>query len=233
MAAMAFAQGGPPLITDDTGTVPPRKWEFNLAWATEHVDHEWSHEFPIFDFNRGVTNNLHVNFEVPWVSLSSDGERHGGIGNLGLGAKWRFLEAKGHLPALSIHPAMEFGLSRRSARLGLVKSGTSIILPLDIQWDFDGFALNGEVGMTGSPGESLGWIGGLAVGREVCGLELLAEIHGEGSWEARASNWIAQLGLRKAIGPSSTLLFAFGRSIAARNVERTAWTSYLALQLRF
>jgi len=36
IAPLARAQGGPPFITDDPGTVANRHWEINLGWIGSH-----------------------------------------------------------------------------------------------------------------------------------------------------------------------------------------------------
>ena len=232
-SSAALGQGGPPLITDDPATVPTGKWEVNLAWASEHAGSEWRHEAPILDYNHGIGPRQHINFEVPWSFLSGGGLRHNGVGNLGVGSKWRFLDAKGGAPAMSLHPAVEFGLSRRSARLGLSDSGTSLAVPMEIQWELPGFAVNADVGMALAPGSLPSWLGGVAVGRSFGAWELLAEIHGMGVVDNSESDWIGQLGFRYELGEGSSILFAAGKSLRTHGTDATQWTSYLALQLRF
>ncbi len=43
-----YAQGGPPLLTDDPGTPGPGKWEINLAFTAEKRHDENRFETPCF-----------------------------------------------------------------------------------------------------------------------------------------------------------------------------------------
>lgn len=46
-----FAQGGPPLITDDPGTPGNGKWEINVAFTVEKRRMERLYESPIHHFS--------------------------------------------------------------------------------------------------------------------------------------------------------------------------------------
>jgi len=232
-AAAAAAQGGPPLITDDTETVPKGRWELNLAWFSEFDSKQWRHEFPTFDLNYGISDRQHINVSVPWVFVSTNGERLDGIGSAEVGTKWRFLENKAARPALSIHPAIEFAFSSRSNRLGLTDPGTSAVLPMELQWEFHNLGVNADVGIGLSPGSLPSWLMGVAVGTNALGCELLAEIHGDGLEDGSESVWIAQIGLRREFSESASLLFAAGKSFASHGADPVRWTSYFAMQFRF
>jgi hypothetical protein len=231
--ATAFGQGGPPLLTDDPGTVEKGKWEINIAWINRTLPGRTENEIPHFDANWGISDRAHFKLEIPWLFATEDGQTIGGDGGGSIGVKWRFVEGKGSRPAISTYPQLGFSLAPRSVRLGLSEGSTSLLLPLQVQWDLRGFSLNTDGGIVIQAGASPSWIGGLAVGRQMPGVELLAEVHGEGVFETGESNWIGQLGLRHDFGEPATLLFAFGRTLAATKSERLSWTSYLGIQLHF
>lgn len=232
-ASKAFAQGGPPLITDDPGTVEKGKWELNLAWIHRSLPQSIENELPHFDMNRGISDKAHLKLEVPWVFSSSGHSSIDGDGGGSVGLKYRFIDGDGARPAISTYPQFGFSIEPRSVRLGLADSGTSVLLPIEIQWDLKGYSINEDSGLVFQPGGPPGWIEGVAFGKEIRGTEVLAEIHGQGVFATGEENWIAQLGLRRDLSEHSTLLFAFGRTVASHNSESLSWTSYFGVQLRF
>lgn len=232
-ATMAPAQGGPPLLTDDPGTVSPGKWEINLAWVHRRLPGRIENELPHLDAAHGFTRNAQFKLEVPWVFAAEDGRTMNGDGGFSTGVKWRFFEGKGSLPAISTYPQVGFSLEPRSVRLGLAEGGTSLLLPIEMQWASSGFDLNADAGVFYQAGAAPGWLGGVAVGRELWGVEWLAEIHGEGVASTGESNWVEQLGFRRDLGKSATLLFALGRTFAENRSDALSWTSYVGIQLRY
>jgi hypothetical protein len=233
LIGVAKAQGGPPLLTDDPGTVEKGKWELNLAWINRQMPGATENELPHFDANRGISDRAHLKIEVPWVFAASGGNTINGDGGGSVGIKYRFIDAEGHRPSVSTYPQLGFSLSRRSTQVGISEPGTSLLMPIQVQWDFERFSLNMDSGLVVQAGTNPGWLGGIAVGRKVRNVELLAELHGEGIFATHESNWIAQLGLRREFNEQATLLFAFGRTISASNSDRLGWTSYLGIQLHF
>lgn len=232
-ACSAIAQGGPPLLTDDPGTVEKGKWEINVAWINRSLRGHTENEIPHFDANRGISDNAHFKIEVPWLFVTEDGKTISGDGGGSIGVKWRFIEGKGKSPAISTYPQLGFSLAPRSVRLGLSEGGTSILLPMQVQWDFPGFSVNADAGVIFQVGEPPAWLGGVAIGRKLSWGEVLAEIHGEGVFATSEQSWVGQLGLRHDMGERATLLFSFGRTIGATNTERLRWISYLGIQFHY
>lgn len=233
VATICGAQGGPPLLTDDPGTVEKGKWELNLAWINTQVRGENTNELPHFDLNHGLSDRAHFKIEVPWIFSSNGGSAINGDGGGSVGVKYRFIDGKDGRPSISTYPQLGFQLSSRSANLGLSDSASNLLLPIQIQWDLKNFSVNADAGLIVQPGTTTSWQGGVAIGKEIAGTEYLAEIHGEGNFSAHQDIWIAQLGLRRGLAKDSTLLLAFGKSFMGSNVDRLTWTSYLGVQFRF
>ena len=231
LAGAAMGQGGPPLLTDDPGTVENGKWEINTAWVNRTFHGRMENEVPHFDANRGISERAHFKIEIPWLLASENGRTVRGDGGGSMGVKWRFIEGKGSRPAVSTYPQVGFRLAQRSVRLGLSDAGTSLLMPLQVQWDLPRFSLNVDGGLVLQAGERTGWIGGIAVGRVLEPFELLAELHGEGVFSTGEYSWTGQGGLRRKLGENSTLLFAFGKTLASHRSDRLIWTSYLGIQL--
>lgn len=80
-APFAFAQGGPPMITDDPGTPGNQKWEINLAVAFEHRPGETSFDAPAIDLNYGVGEHVQLTLQggPAWLKRSGRGV----VGGLG------------------------------------------------------------------------------------------------------------------------------------------------------
>src|SRR5262249_7985192 len=94
--SFAWAQGGPPLITDDPDTPRPGYWEINLAGTAELARHERRIELPLVDLNYGVGRRIQLKFEVPFATaIDSDTRARHGLGNATAGIKWRFLGEEG------------------------------------------------------------------------------------------------------------------------------------------
>ena len=77
-----FAQGGPPLITDDPGTPGDGNWEINLAFTAEKRKTERLYESPILHINYGLGERIQLKYEVPWLILDESGKHtKTGLGN--------------------------------------------------------------------------------------------------------------------------------------------------------
>lgn len=232
--ATAFAQGGPPLLTDDPGTVEYGKWEINVAWIHRRlVTGRIENELPHFDANRGLSNRAHFKVEIPWLFATDMGTTLSGDGNASIGVKYRFIDGHGSVPSISTYPQIGFSLASRSVHIGLADAGTNLLIPIQMQWDRGEFGINIDGGMILEDREYTGWLGGIAIGKHLEGMDVLAELHGEGVAATHESNWIAQLGLRREISERATLLFAFGKTISARNTDALAWNSYFGIQLHY
>src|SRR5690349_11970222 len=93
VAPSAFAQGGPPMITDDPGTPGNGMWEINIVSTFTQSGDGKTFEAPNIDLNYGLGNNIQLKFEAPWILMKKNGETlKSGIGNSLIGVKWRFID---------------------------------------------------------------------------------------------------------------------------------------------
>ncbi|MFV0387937.1 MAG: hypothetical protein ACK5NT_04210, partial [Pyrinomonadaceae bacterium] len=72
-AVCSLAQGGPPMITDDTGTVPKGHWEINSAFTIERTSEGNSFGTPLLDINYGLSQNTQLKVEIPWIVIHNNG----------------------------------------------------------------------------------------------------------------------------------------------------------------
>src|SRR5258705_3402570 len=93
----AFAQGGPPLISDDPDTPGPGFWEINVSAQLDSRRGRRRIETPRIDLNYGVGQRIQLKFEIPWLYVRTAGDRSAatGIGDGNAGVKWRFVGHEG------------------------------------------------------------------------------------------------------------------------------------------
>ena len=65
----AWAQGGPPMLTDDPGTPGNGKFENNLAITVERRSHELALDTPAIDFNYGLGEHIQITLQTSLVVL--------------------------------------------------------------------------------------------------------------------------------------------------------------------
>src|SRR5436190_14379552 len=84
-----YAQGGPPMITDDTETVPMGHWEINTAFTIERTADGRLFGIPLLDINFGLSKRSQLKIEISWLVLHQNGQRGlSGLGNTNIGVGW-------------------------------------------------------------------------------------------------------------------------------------------------
>lgn len=230
----ALAQGGPPMITDDTETVPAHHFEINTAFTMERGADGTLYGVPLVDFNYGLNKRMQLKVEMPWVYLHNNGEPAlNGVGNMNIGVRWRFRdETENRKIALSIYPAFEFNTSQSSVRRGIVDKGPSFLLPMEWQTQVGKWGINGDVGYRFQRGQDEA-IYGVVVGREVSKrVELLGEFHGEGPTNRINEHAeVYNFGTRIVMTKHTTFLFSAGSSLR-RNFD-PRFIMYAGVQVNF
>ena len=98
-AAPALSQGGPPMITDYTGTVPKGHWEINTAFVVERTADGRTFGTPLLDVNYGLSKNMQLKVEIPWIVQHTNNQPAiNGLGNTNIGVRWRFRDENEHHP---------------------------------------------------------------------------------------------------------------------------------------
>ena len=228
------AQGGPPMITDDTETVPTGHWEINSAFTIERGADGRLFGSPLVDFNYGLSEHFQLKVEIPWLVLHNNGQRGiNGLGNTNIGVRWRFRdEKKGHRIALSMYPAIEFNNPTKSVRRALVDKGPDFLMPIQWQTTIGKFGINGDVGYRVKRGPDE-MIYGVVVGRELNeSIEILGEIHGTGPRQNLSdSEVVYNFGSRVRLTNHLTLLLSAGKSVR-RNFD-PRFIGYGGVQITF
>lgn len=231
---MVSAQGGPPMITDDTGTVPEGHWEINTAFTFERTADGRMLGIPLLDINYGLSKNTQIKVEIPWLKFSAPGQKsNSGPGNTNIGVRWRFRDADArHRVALSIYPQIEFNTSNSSVRRGLVDRGPEFLMPLQWQTQVGKYGVNGDVGYRFKRGKDE-IIYGIVVGRQFKNkFELLAEFHGTSAVSRlTAGENVYNIGSRLKLSDHATLIASAGSSVFRNHDPR--FIGYAGMQFSF
>ena len=90
----SFAQGGPPMLTDDPGTPGAGVLEIYLSYIEQKTRQERLRIVPHVDFNYGLGEQIQLKYETSWLlsEAPDGGGTKSGLDNSLLGVKWRFLD---------------------------------------------------------------------------------------------------------------------------------------------
>lgn len=228
------AQGGPPMITDDTETVPRGHFEINTAFTIERGADGRLFGTPLLDINYGLSEHFQLKVEIPWLVLHGNGQRSvNGLGNTNIGVRWRFRdETKKKRVALSMYPQISVNNGNSSVRRGLVDKGPEFLMPIQWQTQIGKFGVNGDLGYRFKRGADE-MIYGVVVGRDLSGkIELLGEIHGTGpSRSLRESEVVYNLGSKVPLTKHATLIISAGKSVRRNHDPR--FIAYSGVQVNF
>jgi len=213
---ISLAQGGPPMITDDTATVSKGHFEINTGFTMEFDADGRLWAAPLIDFNYGTSNRTQINVVIPYLVLHNNGQPGvRAFGNTNVSLKWRFRDGdeKGRL-SVSVDPRIAFNTPGSDAqRLGIVERGPAFQLPLQFEMHWAKTGVNGNVGYRFKRGEDEIFYGVL-LGREFKRFDLLAEIAGIGTRRHFDDRKLAfNLGTRIPITKHAAWMMSAGRSL--------------------
>lgn len=230
--AGAWAQGGPPMLTDDPGTPGDGKWEINVAALSDHTGDTTTYQLPLLDMNYGVGDRIQLNVALPWLVQHERGEPdRSGLGASLIGVKWRFFDAGEDGWQVSTYPHVESRFP--AARAALSDPGVSYLLPVEAARKVGDYGINVEFGRWLRPlPQSDSWIAGFAVSREVRdGVELVAELHDERDVHTSAHELAINFGARWELSKRFTLLAAAGSDLHNGFDAKDSPFTYLGLQI--
>jgi hypothetical protein len=230
-----FAQGGPPMLTDDPGTPGNRRLEINTALTTDKNKIGYEFEAPLVDINYGIGDRVQLKLELAWLVLREHGAKSKtGLSNTLIGIKWRFLDENRHGISMSTYPQLEFNNPTSSVRRGIVDSGANFLLPVELTRKLGPVEANLELGYRFVQHEKDQLLYGLAFGREISErFELMAEIHGEPNRDFSDDNRLINFGARYKINEHHTFLFSAGRSLRRSESGAPTFIMYAGLQFNY
>lgn len=226
------AQGGPPLETDDPGTPGPGRVELNLSVEAERQSGGSVYDAPRFDLNLGIGARLQLKLEVPWrVATAPTESARTGLGNVGLGVKWRFAQTPS--VAVSTYPQLTLGGSESAGIKGVADRRTTFLLPVEVTWGLGQVSVNGEIGYErGQDASEI--VYGLALAHEAApSLELLGECHGNGRTDFTKQGVLCGVGFRWEMVRTIRLLGAYAIGVMGSAEDRPDHRFYGGVQLQW
>jgi hypothetical protein len=232
-APPAYAQAGPPYLTNDPGTPGATNWEINVA-SMQTLSHDASsYQIPQIDLNFGVGERVQLSYEIPYVLQADSGQStHSGWGNGYPGVKWRFLDEGDDGWQASVFPQVQTGVSEHAQRLDIGVAGPRYFLPAEFSRKLGAYDLDFEAGYYLAGHGPRERILGLVAGRPVNGqLELDIEIYDDYSYDAGPHFTTLDVGGRYKLGQGLIALFMAGRGINGRSSAQPDFIGYFGIQI--
>ena len=229
----SFAQGGPPMLTDDPGTPGSGAWEINFAYLEQRNRQARLRSFPHVDFNYGLGDHIQLKYETGWLftDASEGGGVKSGLDDSLLGLKWRFLDQERNGLDMSVYPQLQVENSTGSVARGIAEPGPNLFLPLEVGHDFGKIKLIGELGYQYFRTQENEWVAGLLGALEVSdALEVMAEVRSFSENLLNHGDVVVNLGLRQALSPRVKLLASVGTGLT-NNPDTPTFIAYLGVQL--
>jgi hypothetical protein len=226
---VGYAQGGPPLITNDPDTPGPGAWEINIAASGAHAGGAWDIDAPDVDINRGVGQRVQLSLHLPWSHRVVDGDWMSGEGPVEFGLRWRFLDQSDAGVSVAVQPLWTSSFSRAAQRRGLAPANAEFVLPLQASRTFDHGAVGIEVARHFVANEAGAWQGGMYAEYDCAAAwQCLAEVNT--TWSDGTAT-IVNVGARKAVSAHLNLLGSLGRQVS--RADRAQVVFYLGAQLLY
>jgi hypothetical protein len=230
-APSLFAQGGPPMLTDDPATPGAGKWEINFAYTEERTTEERLRSFPHVDLNYGLGDSIQLKFETGWVFADSPDGVKSGLDDSLLGLKWRFLDQDRMGFNMSVYPQLEVENNTGSASRGIASPGPNLFLPVEVSHEFGKLKLVGEVGDQYFRGETNEWVVGLLGAVQASdSLELMAELRNFSEQFLNRGDLVVNVGFRQRLSERFKLLASIGTGLT-NTPGSTSFVAYLGIQL--
>jgi hypothetical protein len=228
--ALGWAQGGPPLLTNDPGTPGPHQWEINLAVMPVLSQHVHDFQAPQLDFNYGVGPAIQLTFEVPYVLQTVPQPFNNGWSNAFPGVKWRFIDNKKGWN-VSIFPQFELSGTTGSIRNGIAQNGTRFLMPMEIQKNVGPLELDFEAGYYFPIHGHQERIIGFAMGHNFTKkLEAIGEIYNDRAMGGDPHDTTWDLGTRYGFHKGMVFLFMAGRSFSGNASGQPNFLAYIGVQ---
>jgi hypothetical protein len=231
----AFAQGGPPMITDDPGTPGRGKWENNVAIAFEHLSDETAYDLPAIDLNYGLGEHIQLTLQTAPVLLKRND--HGlidGLGGTEAALKWRFLDQETSGFDMSMFPRVIFNVTQSSVRRGLAEDGTRFQIPFQAAKTFGRWHADAEFGPRSSTIGRSEWLYGVVAGYEVAKpTMLMAELHGTSRMNFDRDVLTLNFGIRQTLTERCIFIGSLGHEVHTPDGDPLALIGYIGVQLLY
>jgi hypothetical protein len=234
-ATLGFAQGGPPMRTDDPGTPGNGNAEINIALGSERSAGERFFETPILDMNYGVGERIQLNFQIAYELHGVDASRtQTGLSNSSAAVKWRFFESKSLDLQISTYPRLDFNNPTASARRGIADRGVRFLMPIEVTKRFGPLDANVEGGYAVKQYGTNEYTAGFVLGREVTKKwEVMGEWYSTGTVDGVDRDMTLGGGTRYRLGQHVLLLLMAARGAGRSGPDQPHFVGYAGLQFSF
>jgi hypothetical protein len=233
-AADCFAQGGPPMLTDDPSTPGAGNWEINTAYLEQRTRQQHFRSFPHIDVNYGLGENIQLKYETGWLFLDTKGDGHGwqsGLDDSLLGVKWRFLDQERAGVDVSVYPQLQLESPTDAVSRGIAEPGPNLLLPFEVGHDFGKVKVVTEVGYQYFHDAKDEWVAGLLGAFQLSEkVEVMAEARLFTERPFDFSDVILNAGFRAKLGEHMKLLGAMGFG-PNNSPDATRFFAYLGIQV--
>ena len=236
----ANAQGGPPMLTDDSDVPGNGNWENNFAVSFEGSKDQYQLSFPALDLNYGLGDRIQLKVELPWVKENGTALANK-FDHITLGLKYQFLDEDSDGVSFSFYPQpiISFNPEDHSK-----KNEFGIFLPVAASKQFFHTGMNIQIGYQ-VLGTQKQWVFGLVMDHAIGEyLLVLAELHSTIGREAvaganseeevffRAGTFL-NIGLQIKPSKKYFINFAFGKDIESNHdlSDGAKYYGYAGLQL--
>ncbi len=229
----AFAQGGPPYLTNDPGTPGNNNWEINIASMQTVVRGEAEYETPQLDINFGIGDRIQLTYEGAYVVQTSAGKpQQTGWTNALPGVKWRFLDQGEGGWQISTFPQIETGASMAARLKGIAGNGPRFFLPVEVAKRVGPVDLNFEAGYffpwSGPQERIIGFVGGHTFNKR---FEVDGEVYNDWAMHALPHNTTFDFGGRYKLHDGFILLMMAGRSFSGNASGQPEYMGYFGIQI--
>ncbi len=204
---------GPPLTIDDPGILDPGQWEIIGAVTGAKSDAVDAFELPLLDVSYGLTPNTQLSVSLPYVFANQvDQSSHRHLGNLAVGFKWRFVNRESIQVAFA--PAYAFGIRASAARRGVGDDEGILFLPVNFEYGFEKWTVNGEFGYASVNKNADALAYGAAFGRPMTErTQFLFEIYGGSATDFARNNMNFHIGFDIELNPKLHWLMSAGTGL--------------------
>ncbi len=205
--------GGPPLVTDDTGTPGHNRWEINLAHTRNNTKLEDAEEFSI-DANYGLGKKTQLNIVILHTYINRDeGNNVSHLGDIQLAAKYRFIDESDWFFSVSTAPTIFLPTGNHRSKL-------DFFLPLEIDKHIKDLYIGAEFGYTihRKNDEENELFYGVFSEYPVCKkIDVMGEVYGHFTKHSKTDSPLFNVGFRYKINKLFSIMSSAGRSFEGRD----------------
>ncbi len=221
--------GDQPLVTDDTGTPGPNKWEINLAYTRNNTKLEEITEFSI-DANYGFGEKTQLNLVIPYTHINRDEKSNPNhLGDIQFNTKHRFIDESDWFFSISTTPAIFLPTGNH-------RSKPDYFLPLEFDRHIKSLYIGSQIGYfihrdKGVEDELFyGFFSEYTVLERI---DVLGEVFGFVTKHTKTDSPQFNLGLRYKYNKLLSIMGSAGRSFEGRDSGGEDFHSYVGLRFKF